>query len=114
MTFNVLMGLNTASFDGLDYDGREALKQEGWELYHSGATAEEQAEGALKIIRSHFHRSLETAECDKRAHPGFHEYARHWLASDDTLITGPARKILDGQYPAPAQPRIAKGKSYYF
>lgn len=113
-TFNELMGLIPADFDGLSYSERERIKNEGWKLYSEGTSVEERAGGALKVIFAHFHRSRESAIIGNRDHAAFDEYVSHWLASDDALITGAPRELLDSLFPAPAQPRIEKGKSYYY
>lgn len=114
VTFNEFMGLIPEDFEGLSFAERERIKAEGWRLYSEGATAEEKASGALKVIFAHYHRSRESAAVDGREHPRFDEYVCHWLSSDDTLVTGEPRKLLDSFFPAPARPRIEKGKSYYY
>ena len=68
------------------YLKREALKDEGnavcWER---SKTIQERAEGYLKIVRSHFSRSVSLALSQNdprsyRIHPGFQVYAAHYLA----------------------------------
>jgi hypothetical protein len=113
-SFNEMMNLIPASFKGLSYSEREELKERGHREYSESSSREGKAEGALKVIFAHYQRSAESAAVDGRSHCDFPEYVRHWLWADDTQVTGEARQYLDRLFATPEQPRIEKGKSYYY
>lgn len=113
-TFNEIMGLIPASFEGLNYREREALKEQGRKEYAEHASVEGKVEGVLKVIYAHYHRSSESAAVEGRSHCDFPEYVRHWLWADDATIEGEPRQYLDRLFPPPERPRIDKGKSYYY
>jgi hypothetical protein len=105
------------TFDGSDYTQRENLKLEGSKEYKNSSNANQKINGIIKIMYSHYCRSLESANGQKRKHPqNFEEYARHWLWSDDDKIIDDinVKNILIEEYGCPNEPKINKGESYYY
>lgn len=83
----------------LPYNEREKLKQEGHTQRHA-ATLPERAEGYEKILRAHYARSamdwLDTTDpFSYLGHPGYVEFARHYVAHD--LAQGRLEEDLAGE-----------------
>jgi len=105
------------TFDGSDMEQRESIKIEGSKQYKNSSDVNQKINGIIKIMYSHYCRSLEAANSQKRKHPqNFKEYAGHWLWSDDDRIIDDinVKNILIKEYGYPSEPKINKGESYYY
>lgn len=105
------------------YRAREYVKHLAWRVVHDpAASLERRLEAALRIVRAHFARSasatLRTEEpLSFVAHPGFDEYARHYLHADpsDTIrrFGENVGKELMTRFTRPDKLRIGPGKTYW-
>jgi hypothetical protein len=107
----------------LNYRQREAKKRAAWSIIGNAALPlPDRIESALQVIAMHFARSVWSALSDGDPlaflrHPGFREYARHYLHADPDFWAERFRPdvaaVLLDLYPKPAHQRIAPGRTYW-
>lgn len=102
------------------YDEREELKERGRAMLNASvASLEERVEGYELVMQAHFMRSAWDFLDPSRAfsyleHPGYAEFARHYVAHDVAagLVEGNLALELQRHHPAPEGPVMVKG-SYW-
>jgi len=114
--------------DILSYREREDLKGDGWELVLYGSSLEVKLTGLIKVLRSHFYRSLELAVWKGywKKHPQFEKYVAmrdmSHCVSDKKIITelqkrygrtkGKIAPYFSYWFPANSDDRMEQFESY--
>ena len=107
----------------MKYSDREAAKAAGrQEACDPNMSLTQKVLGAEKVIQAHFSRSvMDSLNTDEPFsyldHPGFEEYAQHYIASDYPSTAHYDRDVVEAlhtKYPPPqTELRIRKGTSYW-
>jgi hypothetical protein len=105
------------SSEVMEYDQREQIKRDFWPVVGDPQQPlEVRKEALLLVIRSHFERSLEGWPSRGPRHGSWREYVQSWLfANGDRrdVVPPEVAESLRQEFPAPAQPMIDPGKSYW-
>ncbi|MDR5777706.1 MULTISPECIES: hypothetical protein [unclassified Caballeronia] len=102
---------------------REEIKHLAWRVVHNpDASFEQRLDAALRVMKTHYARSVRStlrthSPLSFAVHPGFDEYARHYIHSDPTdIVRRFGEKItqeLLALYTRPDPVRIGPGSTYW-